>query len=224
MNNFKSIVWGLMLVIFGILLGLRSFDILKFDIFFDGWWTLFIIIPCFVNLFDDDDRYGNLIGLCVGIVLLLAANDILSFELVWKLLFPVVIILIGLSCIFKNLIMNKIKEKTGNISKENEYYATFSGQKIDFSNDEFKGCDISVVFGGCDIDLTNAILKEDVSINISSIFGGVDIKVPNNCKIKVTSNSIFGGVDNKAKNLNINDDSKTIYINASCIFGGVEVK
>ena len=68
------------------------------------------------------------------------------------------------------------------------------------------------------------IIEKDVVINLSSIFGGIDVFVPSNCKVKVTSNSMFGGVDNKIKNPHITDKSKTIYINASCVFGGVEVK
>ena len=45
MKTTKSIIWGLALVAFGIILGLKSLKIIDFDIFFDGWWTLFIIIP-----------------------------------------------------------------------------------------------------------------------------------------------------------------------------------
>ena len=56
----------------------------------------------------------------------------------------------------------------------------------------------------------------------SSIFGGIDIIVPKDVNIKVTSTSIFGGVENKVKNNTTN--KKTIYINATCLFGGVDIK
>ena len=48
-------------------LGINALSIAYIDIFFDGWWTLFIIIPCFIGLFNDRDRTGNLIGLVVGV-------------------------------------------------------------------------------------------------------------------------------------------------------------
>ena len=41
--------------------------------------------------------------------------------------------------------------------------------------------------------------------------------------INLKSNSIFGGVSNNKK-CNVDDNSYTIYINASCMFGGVEIK
>ena len=73
------------------------------------------------------------------------------------------------------------------------------------------------------MDLREAKIKEDVVINTSSIFGGIDIYVPNNVKVKVKSTSIFGGVDNK-KVKNNNDKDYVIYINANCLFGGVDIK
>ena len=72
-----------------------------------------------------------------------------------------------------------------------------------------------------DIDIIN--ISEDIVINTSSIFGGIDIYIPDNCKVKIKSNSIFGGVSNNKK-CNVDDNSYTIYINASCMFGGVEIK
>ena len=70
--------------------------------------------------------------------------------------------------------------------------------------------------------MREAKIKEDVVINTSAIFGGIDIIVADDVNIKIKSNSIFGGVNNKKKN---NTDKKyTIYVNASCLFGGVDIK
>ncbi len=228
MKNFGNVLWGLVFIALGVIIGLKIFDVVDVDIFFDGWWTLFILVPCFIGLFTEKDKTGNIIGLIVGTLLLLSCQDILSFELVFKLMVPVILVIVGLSLIFKNIIGNgvtkKIKEiNAKNTNKDNnEYSAIFSGQKIDLSKENFKGCSVTAVFGGCDIDLTNAIIKEDVVINISTIFGGTNIFAPKNVNIKVNSNSIFGGVENKLKN---NEDNKvTIYVNAKCVFGGVEIK
>ena len=71
--------------------------------------------------------------------------------------------------------------------------------------------------------MRKAIIQQDTVINTSSIFGGIDIYVPENVKVKVKSTSIFGGVSNRKKN-NENTEANTIYINATCLFGGVEIK
>lgn len=226
MNNIKNILWGIVLIIIGVIIGLNTMGIINIDIFFDGWWTLFIIVPCFIGLFTNKDKTGNIIGLLVGVILLLGMQNIIDFNLIWKFLLPSIIVIIGLSLIFKNTFNSKInseiKKLNSKNTKDNEYCATFSGQRIDFPNEEFKGATLNSVFGSITCDLREAKIKEDVVINASSVFGGIDIIVPDDVNIKIKSNSIFGGVDNKKKN---NEDNKyTIYVNASCLFGGVDIK
>ena len=57
----KNMLWGIVLIAIGIVLGLNALDITNIDLFFDGWWTLFIIIPCFIDLFKDKDKTGNIV-------------------------------------------------------------------------------------------------------------------------------------------------------------------
>lgn len=219
----SNLLWGVLLIVIGVIFGLKALNIADINIFFDGWWTLFIIVPCFIDLFKDKDKTGNIIGLIIGIALLLASQDIISFETIWKLLLPFILIVIGISIIFKDVIGNKIKKQIKKLNKnlDKEYFATFSSQNIDFNNEKFEGCSLNAVFGGVKCDLRECLLEEDVVINVSSIFGGITIYAPSNVNIKVKSTSIFGGVSNEVKN---EDSEKTIYINATCLFGGVEIK
>ena len=226
MNN-KNILWGIVLVIIGVIVGLNALNITNINIFFNGWWTLFIIIPSLIGLLKEKDKTGNIIGLIIGVVLLLGVQNIIDFDLIWKLILPVIIIIVGLSLIFGNnlnkKINNEIKKINNKKGKNEEYCSTFSEQKIDFDDEEFKGVSLTAVFGGITLDLRKAKINEDVVINTTSVFGGIDFYVPDNIKIKVKSTSIFGGVDNK-KIKNDNEKEHIIYINASCIFGGVDIK
>lgn len=227
MKNNKNILWGIVLVIIGVIVGLNALNITSINIFFNGWWTLFIIIPSLIGLLNEKDKTGNIIGLIIGIVLLLGVQNIINFDLIWKLILPMIIIIFGLSLIFGNTFNNKINKEIKKINnkkgKNEEYCSTFSQQKIDFDDEEFKGASLTAVFGGITLDLRKAKINEDVVIDTTSVFGGIDIYVPDNIKIKVKSTSIFGGVDNK-KIKNDNEKEHIIYINASCIFGGVDIK
>lgn len=224
MNKMKNLSWGLVLVALGVIIGLSSFNIVDVNLFFDGWWTLFIIIPSFINIFAEEEKTGNIIALIVGVLLLLACQDYISFSTIWKLLFPSILIIIGLTFIFKNTFSSKIKKiREINDGKNNEEISVvFSGKKMNYENQNFEGCKFSAVFGGIDCNLSNAKIEKDVVIEISAVFGGVDIKVPDNVNVKVNSNSIFGGVDNKI--VNREENEVTIYINTTCLFGGVEIK
>lgn len=113
MKNLSRILWGIVLVLLGIIWGLNATGITNIDIFFDGWWTLFIIVPAFINLIDskETDKWGSSLWLIIGILLLLACRDIINLDLVWKLAVPIIIVLFGLSLIFKNTDKEGIKEK-----------------------------------------------------------------------------------------------------------------
>lgn len=227
MKKTESVLWGIVLIIIGIIVGGNTFGITDINIFFDGWWTLFIIVPSFIGLFNDNDKTGSIIGLLIGFGLLLGCQDIIRFDLIWKLAFPVILIVIGLSLIFKDVLGDKIgseiKKLNENNNSKNSYCATFGGQNVNFDGEKFTGTSVTAVFGGVELDLRNAIIEEDVVINASAIFGGIDIYVPTNVKVKTKSMPIFGGVNNKV-NIKAEEKRHTIYINGTAIFGGIEIK
>lgn len=221
MNN-KNIIWGIVLIVIGVVYGLNTLNVISIDLFFSGWWTLFIIIPCMISLFTNKDKMGSIIGLIVGILLFLGANDIIDYDLIWKLIFPLIIITLGLSLIFKD---RKITKKAEDITedKNSGITAIFSGEEVSYDNRVFTGGNLTSIFGGIECDLRRAKIKNDVIINTYSFFGGIDILAPDNVKVSVSSTSLFGGVDNKKKNSD-NTSDMTIYVNAICIFGGVDIK
>lgn len=225
MSKISNLLWGLVFIVVGVIFGLNALDITDINIFFDGWWTLFIIIPCFIGLFKDEDKSGNLIGIIIGLLLLLGCLDIVKFELIWKLMIPAILVMIGLSFIFKDTLNSKVRNEIKKLNKNEpkEYCACFSGQTVDFNNEEFNGCSLSAVFGGIKCDLKRAIIKEDVVINASSIFGGITIYVPEDVNVKITSTSIFGGVSDERR-VKPKEAKYTIYVNATAMFGGVEIK
>ena len=45
MKKISSVIWGIVLIAAGALFALNALNITNIDIFFDGWWTLFIIVP-----------------------------------------------------------------------------------------------------------------------------------------------------------------------------------
>ncbi len=226
MKKKSNILWGLVFIAIGIIIGLNSLEITNINLFFDGWWTLFIIIPCFIDLFKDKNKTGNIIGVIIGILLLLSCQDFIDFDLIWKLMIPIIFVIIGASLIFKESFYKKTESLKKISSKSDfqmkEYCSTFSSQTVNYDHEEFKGCELTSVFGNIKCDLRNANISKDVIINTTSIFGTIDILFPDNVNVKVEQTAIFGGVSNKTK---FKEDTKyTIYINATCLFGGTDLK
>lgn len=224
MNKTSRWLWGLVLIALGVILGLRAFGV-NINIFFPGWWTLFIIVPSFIGLFSQDGKTGSAVMLAIGVFLLLGSLDVVSFQIIWRLIVPVILVIIGLSILFGDALKKKVREEMKKLhtGKEKEYWATFGSQKVNFKGEKFEGARLEAVFGGVQCDLRDAKIEKDVVITANSTFGGITIKVPEDVNIKVASTSIFGGVSDNRKRHD-DDAAKTIYINATCIFGGVEVK
>lgn len=226
MKKSSKILWGLLLIVVGVIFALNAVGITNINVFFDGWWTLFIIVPCVVGLVNDKDKMGSFIGILIGVFLLLCCQDVLNFGMLWKLLVPAIIILIGIKLVFGAVLGNKandlIKDMKSNGSETKSGFACFSGKTLDFDGECFEGAELNAIFGGVKCDLRKAIISKDCAISVSAIFGGIDILVPDNVNVKVNTTSIFGGVSDKRKNSNAN--SITIYISGTCLFGGVDIK
>ena len=224
MKKYKNIVYGIMLILLGIIIALISLDIIHTNFFFKGWWTLVIIIPSIIGLLFEDDKLGNLISLIIGILLLLGVRNIIDYKILLKLFVPILLVTVGLSLILKNILeskktlqikeLNKVKDNTKDI------FATLSNENKKIIG-EFKGISIDAVFSNVELDLREAEITKDQVINVSAIFSGVTILTNNDIKVIVKSDSLFGGVSNHIEE---KDEAQAIYINASCLFGGVEIK
>lgn len=224
MKKIGNILWGIVFIVIGLIFGLNAMGVTDIDVFFDGWWTLFIIIPSLIGIIKNGRNVGSYVWLAIGVVLLLSAQGILDMSKVGKLIFPAILVAIGLSIIFKDVAAEKVGDKIKELNKDNkeEFYATFSGQKLNYVGNEFKGVNVNAIFGGVDIDLRNAIIEQDQVINATAVFGGINILAPNNVNVQVKSNSLFGGVSNKT--IPNKENVPTIYVKAFCLFGGAEIK
>lgn len=284
-KNHSSYIWGGLLVLFGVLLAFKAVDILTFDIFFNGWWTLFLIIPCFIGLFNHGgDKTAYMIGLAIGIFMLLSAQGFITWRMFGPLCFAAILVFIGLSMILpkkhrdqdysgqnyktyqgsgsadqtydrtytyeQNFDGTENGQQSGNYGftqneggpndansgYQNTYQgarqsgqfactAILSGRELRFDNEVFQGAMLSALLGGIELDLRNAIIRENVVIECKTVLGGIDIYVPSYVRVVVNCNPILGGVDNKTITpLGANEQTITIYLNATCVLGGIDVK
>lgn len=228
MKKLSGILWGTVFVVLGVLLVLNALQIISFTLFFKGWWTLFIIVPCAIGLVTDKDKTGSIIGICLGVFLLLCSRDILEYDMLWKMLLPIVVIIIGLRMIFGNIFGRRhndaYKAVTNGSADVRHGTAAFAGIDITPDGEVFEGAELNAVFGGVKCDIRRAIIEKDCVIKASAVFGGIDILVPDTVNIQISSNSLFGGVSDERKFTANIPDAPTLYINASCMFGGIDVK
>ncbi|HQV06275.1 MAG TPA: LiaF-related protein [Chitinophagaceae bacterium] len=101
----------------------------------------------------------------------------------------------------------------------------FSGSKKNIISKDFKGGDVVNIFGGSELDLSQADIKETASIEITNIFGGSKLIIPAHWHIKSEAVMIFGGLDDRRKvEPNPEQEHKTLIIKGTILFGGVDVR
>jgi len=221
LKKFREVLWGVGFLFIGIILLFNVLEITNIDLFFDGWWTLFIIIPCFIGLFTED-YFGNMVGFLIGMALLSVCQGWIRFGSIVKLIFPISFVLIGIYILLHTILQNKVTEKFKKLKVDGEsIVAIFGGQNLKLE-EEYLGGDVEAIFGSVDLDLRDTKLKEETPIKVCAIFGGVTILVPKDVKVITKSVPIFGGVDSRVHSSET--AKKTIYVEAVSIFGGVEIK
>lgn len=241
-NKISNILWGLFFIAVGVGIFGDVVGLWQFELFFDGWWTLLIIIPCFISMIKTGFGVGSTIGFIIGVLLLMGYYVEFNFNL-WSLIIPAILILIGLRILFQSVFRRGSIhfEKTINInvngseqsseSSKNtftsgekvEYSAIFSSNHVNVRNEPFYGASLNAVFGGIVLDLRDAIIEHDIEIAANAIFAGIDLYVPRGVRVKINNVPIFGGVSNKASE-NGDAGSPVIYLNSTCMFGGIDIK
>ena len=228
-----KIAAGILIVAFGIIYLLNEIGYTVPKYFFS--WKIFLIGLGIVLLFKHSFSKGWIV-LTIGTAFLI--NDIYPHCLNTNLIWPTIIILFGLGLIFKRHKHKKCdnhwkKYKHFNHQNLKDYsedefvdsVAIFGGVTKNIVSKNFKGANVSNVFGGTELNLLNVEFEDQAIIEISCVFGGVSLIIPSNWQIKSELNSIFGGIEDK-RIINPSDsiDSKILILKGDCVFGGIDIK
>lgn len=202
------------MIILGVLIVLKSFNIVDQIIFFTGWWTLFIIVPAAINLIFNNNRVNDASLLVVGVSLYCAANEYITYNNVFAIALCLLLINVAVA-----IMRGQGKRKRVSEHPDGNYVGCFGGFKEKLNS--FSGGNAIAIFGGVDLDLRDIVFTEDVYLTAIAIFGGVDIKVNDNINIVSSTINILGGTENKQQPIAGN---KTLYIDGCTIFGGIDIK
>ena len=229
MKRTSKIIGGIALVAFGIVWALELLNVISISL--EGWWALFVIIPCFINIFNDRHKAGAIIGCGIGILLLLAARGIIPWNDIWKYMLCLVAIVWGVALLF----FNNRKHFDQRITKEqnvpvvagggklHNIDVTFGKQDYSYDGQSFDGTDVHVSFGFLSLDLRDADIRNGAVINVDCSFGGIEIRLPKGVCINNGIDTTFAGVDCDCCT-QPTDGAKTLYLKGHCNFGGIEIK
>jgi hypothetical protein len=104
--------------------------------------------------------------------------------------------------------------------------SVFSGVDRTVLSKNFKGGKISCVFGGAEVDMTQADINGIVMLKMDVVFGGVKLMIPGNWSVSSEIDGAFHSVDDKRRHNPgmTTDPNKVLILKGSCVFGGVDIK
>lgn len=227
MKQAFKICLGLALIVAGVLWILSITGVLNIEFSTEGWWTLFIIVPCLFGLINDKDKVGPCIGIAWGVLLLLAARDVISWNIMWQIGLALMIIGFGLQVLFFKKCHRPEVCELKTVSRDGKNIRrienSFGKQDISFAGEKFEGADVQTSFGGLTLNLKGANIADQAFIDLNVGFAGVCIIVPEDLAVQISVSSGFGGVsDNRYSK--VGSGTPLLVITGKVGFGGVEVR
>jgi predicted membrane protein len=226
-------VWtGLFILLIGLAALLKA-AVTNFPDWVFSWQMLLVALGMFIGVRHNFRGVAWFILMLIGGIFLL--NDIYPEFSLRRYIWPFALIAIGMFIIMRprnrwrpdsERKADGITDEAGS-SKEDfvESTSIFGGAKKIIISKNFKGGDLVNIFGGTELDLSQADFTGTAVIELTTIFGGTKLLVPSNWSIKSEAVTIFGGIEDKRRiPVSIENSDKALVIRGTVIFGGIDIK
>lgn len=226
-------VFGLIILLAGVGLILRKLNL--FHIEWHSIWPIFLIaIGLFIGI---QKRFRNnawWILIFIGTVHLIPSfiipgTDVRSSSLAG----PVALIVLGLFIMFRG------KGRGGDCRKEMQVVTstesmlnldvTFGGRKEIITSKDFRGGNVHVMFGGCELNLINADGSvQPMVLDLKVSFGGLELIVPAHWEVQNEMGATtFGSIEDSRPlhtGSGATEEKKILVLRGTCTCGGIEIK
>lgn len=234
----RSFWVGAIILTVGSLLLFDRMEMLEFPHWLFSWKVMLIVIGVIIGINKKFQGIGWLIMILIGTFFIL--DDIPGFPFdLDRYAFPVAVIIVGLFIVFRAMTGSSSAREArrkdlmgdGFISSDTggeDYFdltTVFGSAKKKVFSKKFKGGETTCVFGGSEIDLSQADIEGTVVIDVVQIFGGVKLIIPSNWELKSDITAVLGGIDDK-RNVPTQamSSEKKVVLTGFVMFGGVDIK
>lgn len=216
--NWARAFFGILIVTVGALLLLDNADVLDAGEVIGMWWPIPVIVGGLLS-FAANPRHWipPLVLVGGGAALLLQSTGVIE-DL--SGVFPILLILLGVLVIAGRGFGTSKTDVGDSLNSFN----VFSGSEMASHSSAFEGGRVGAVFGGAEIDLRDATPAPGATLDVFTAFGGVEIRVPEKWRVDIGGMPLFGGFENATTKDRLGDDAPRLRIDATVLFGGLEVK
>jgi predicted membrane protein len=227
----QRLVPAMILIGLGAFFLLSNLNILRFREVIQ-YWPVILIAAGVVKLVDSQyssGRVGGAVLLSIGGLLLSRNLGIIEFSLhdLWPLILIAAGLLMLVNRVWEGAPRDRLRGRTDSSTHRLTEHAVFGGIKRGIKSQAFEGGEVAAVFGGVELDLTQAdFAGPSVTVEVDAVFGGVEIRIPRHWAVDVQGTGVFGAFSEETSKPDPEryPDPKMLIVKGSAVFGGVEVK
>ena len=109
-------------------------------------------------------------------------------------------------------------------ASDGSWLALFGETTAKVVSEQLTKADATAVFGAVTLDLREAWIDEEATVDALALFGGVEVLIPRRWRLALSGTPIFGAVEDKTSpDEKLPADAPVLNLTAAAVFGGVAV-
>lgn len=246
-----KVLAGLLLVTVGVVVLVAKLDLFFLPYWLFKWEMILIVVGLFLGFRHNFQKPGWLILVLIGTVFLI--EDVVDGFDLHVYFWPIMLVGLGVWMMLKprrdypRQFDRKREVREGEADPSQGQHHRFSaeygansaysaedmvdvtailgGIKKNIISKNFLGGEVVSVFGGTELNLSQADIQHPVMLEATQIFGGTTLIIPPHWQIKSEMIAILGGIDDKRPVMPGGyDPNKVLILKGTTLFGGLQIK
>lgn len=216
------LIFGLIIIAVGVLFTLDNLGIVHAGTYLRFWPALLILVGTLklAHARETGGAFGGFIITIAGVWLLLEESALVRVSF-WDL-WPMLLVFFGGYLVWQGA-TGRPHRAAADEGHTVSVLAVLGGFTRGNNSRNFRGGDITVFMGGCEIDLRQAAINGDATLDVFAMWGGIEIRVPEDWTVIPRVNAVLGGVDDKTRPP-LGLSTHRLTIRGLVVMGGMEIK
>lgn len=216
------LVFGILLAVLGVVFTLDNLGLVDVDRFWELWPVALVAVGL-SKILQSRAPTGILL-IVIGSWLLLENLGYIRLSL-WSL-WPLLLVFLGGAVIWEALHPTSQVKLLWQMSDSGcNGVAIMGGIERTFGPEPFRGGDLIAIMGGCQIDLSEALMEKDEAvIHTIAIMGGIELKVPESWSVVGKVLPFMGAFEDTTRRAREAPVKKRLIVRGLALMGAVEVK